>query len=108
MSIYRHCRGAILSAPDERAIRMALLECLSQAKHEILLLSPEITEILADALMPLNCAAIVLLQADMTFRGGEREAAALRDIASLYSAASVRLTQLHVDRQAEAWLRDSR
>ena len=94
MTAFKRCRIAILSAPDERAVRSLLVECLSEIQEEISMLPPRCQEILAEQAPDLHAIAVVLLWADLSFTGDSAVGAVLKEVANIHAAASVRLGQL--------------
>lgn len=100
MSSFKQFRQAVLTAADARAVRGALLECLTEMRAEISLLPPECQAALAEREADIDVVAMTLLHADMAFKGDPAVGAVLRDVANVYAAASVRLTQIHTRHQA--------
>lgn len=93
MPRFKPSREMLLTAQDEREIRRTLNGALAEVSPEEMKSLPKECQ-LAIAERDLHSAAVLVLRCDLMHRGEPGTGDLLRQLAELYAAASVRLSQL--------------
>jgi len=92
-------RELILSAREEPEVERLVTEALGHlAPEEVESLPPECRYVVVDRRVDIHSAAVALLQCDLKHRGEEGVGELLRQLAELFSSASVRISQIRHSR----------
>ena len=95
MPRFEATRKNLLSAGSDREIERVLFEAIGQVDpDELRLLPPECLAVVASRRADMHDAAVTLLQYDLKHHGEEAVGVLLQQLAQVYAAASVRLSQI--------------